>query len=54
VLILFDRRLLKIKWRQKIPWLSGSSGIKQQLQFGLFKEFAFYGNDLANADEPAL
>jgi hypothetical protein len=28
--------------------------IKQQLQFGLFKEFAFYGNDLADANEPAL
>jgi hypothetical protein len=28
--------------------------IKQQLQFGLFEEFAFYRNDLANANEPAL
>jgi hypothetical protein len=28
--------------------------IEQQLQFGLFEEFAFYGYDLANAYEPAL
>jgi len=28
--------------------------IEQQLQFGLFEEFAFDTNDLANANEPTF
>jgi hypothetical protein len=31
--------------------LAGNSGNRTALQFGLFEEFAFYRNDLANANE---